>query len=428
MVAVISTNRSLSKSFYYNEQKVKTGQANCILAENYPCEPDELSARERLAVLRKRASLNENLSKNCVHISLNFHPSDQLSKALLQEIARKYMAQIGFGRQPFLVYQHWDAGHPHLHVLAVNIRPDGSWINTYRMGIGVSQKASRQIEKTYQLTVAGGPSPVLSLAAGTQKLRYGKTPTAPAMAGVLATVLPSFHYGSLIELNAVLRHYNVCADPASGNASSSQHQGLVYRALSEDGRKIGTPLKASSFSTRPTLRYLSARFISGKAQRTAHQQRVISSIDLALFRSGRSMAGLQDDLAQEGIKTVFAISPAGIVSELFFVDFKTRCVFRASELGEKYTPFRLMEKFPTIQPVPRQHQHIAPESAVLASKNSLQKDANGRKGSEPGASGINSEHGEVKLLLFAPIPEGDYLPWELKRRPKKKRKEISIQL
>lgn len=116
MVAVIKINRSLTRSFYYNEQKVKTEQAICILAENYPCEPDELSVKERLAVLRKRVVVNERIGKNCVHISLNFHPSDKLSKENLQDISRIYMDQIGFGQQPFLVYQHLDATHPHLHV------------------------------------------------------------------------------------------------------------------------------------------------------------------------------------------------------------------------------------------------------------------------------------------------------------------------
>ena len=31
------------------------------------------------------------------------------------------MEQIGFGDQPYLVYQHNDAGHPHIHIVTTRI-------------------------------------------------------------------------------------------------------------------------------------------------------------------------------------------------------------------------------------------------------------------------------------------------------------------
>ena len=36
MVAVIKTGSSIHRTFNYNEQKVKEGVAECILAANYP--------------------------------------------------------------------------------------------------------------------------------------------------------------------------------------------------------------------------------------------------------------------------------------------------------------------------------------------------------------------------------------------------------
>lgn len=58
----------------------------------------------------KLASLNENAKRNTVHISLNFDPSENHSKENLKQIAKVYMDKIGFGKQPYLVYQHYDAG------------------------------------------------------------------------------------------------------------------------------------------------------------------------------------------------------------------------------------------------------------------------------------------------------------------------------
>lgn len=55
--------------------------------------------------------LNKKAKVNSVHISLNFDPSDKLNKDGLKDIADTYMQKIGFGEQPYLVYQHNDAGH-----------------------------------------------------------------------------------------------------------------------------------------------------------------------------------------------------------------------------------------------------------------------------------------------------------------------------
>ena len=54
--------------------------------------------------------------------------ADKLSKEKLKEIANEYMQKIGFGEQPYLLYQHHDAGHPHIHIVTTNIKADGKRI------------------------------------------------------------------------------------------------------------------------------------------------------------------------------------------------------------------------------------------------------------------------------------------------------------
>jgi hypothetical protein len=112
MVAVIKTGHSISRTLNYNEKKVKEGVAEIISAANYPMDVEQLSFENKLNRLENQAALNENVSRKSVHISLNFDPSEKLSKERLQEIADTYMQKIGFGEQPYLVYQHFDSGHP----------------------------------------------------------------------------------------------------------------------------------------------------------------------------------------------------------------------------------------------------------------------------------------------------------------------------
>mgnify|MGYP000980186348 CR=1 FL=1 len=88
----------------------------------------------KLNRLLNQAKLNERVTRNSVHISLNFDPKDKgMSRERLMEIAESYMSKIGFGDQPFLVYRHDDAGHPHIHIISVKVSPDGSRIDMQNM-------------------------------------------------------------------------------------------------------------------------------------------------------------------------------------------------------------------------------------------------------------------------------------------------------
>lgn len=114
MVAIIKTGNSIRATFFYNENKAKEGAADCIMAQNYPMDLETMTENHKLKMLLKTAAANENVGRNSVHISLNFAAEDNLFKERLQQIAAEYMEGIGFGKQPYLVYKHHDAGHRHI--------------------------------------------------------------------------------------------------------------------------------------------------------------------------------------------------------------------------------------------------------------------------------------------------------------------------
>lgn len=215
MVAIIKTSHSINSILNYNENKVKAGKAECINAVNYPLKLEKLSFNLKLNRFLKLAALNENAKRNSVHISLNFDPSEKHPKEKLNEIADTYMEKIGFGKQPYLVYQHHDAGHPHLHVVTNNIQRDGKRIDLHLLGIRKSEPARKEIEELFGLIKAEGRKtkeqyslqPIVS-----RSIEYGKTESKKAINEVLNKVLFEYKYSSLPELNAVLNLYNVHAD------------------------------------------------------------------------------------------------------------------------------------------------------------------------------------------------------------------------
>ena len=110
MVAKITIPNSIKRALNYNEQKMKEGVAECIYAHNFLKDAERLNFYEKLNRFEKLISLNKRASTNTVHISLNFGVDEKIERSKLAEIASVYMEKIGFAEQPYLVYQHLDAG------------------------------------------------------------------------------------------------------------------------------------------------------------------------------------------------------------------------------------------------------------------------------------------------------------------------------
>jgi hypothetical protein len=425
MVAVIKTGHSINRILNYNENKVKEGKAEFISAVNYPIDTEKISFNQKLNLLARQASLNENVTRNSVHISLNFDTTEKLSNEQLKEISESYMKKIGFGAQPYLVYQHFDSGHPHIHIVSLKVRADGTRIDTNNIGRNQSEKARKEIENDYGLVKAENmkSKPYELKSAYTQKVQYGKAESRRAIANVLDAILNTYKYTSLAELNAVLQQYNVLADRGSEGSRVHQNNGLFYRILDEKGSTIGVPIKASSFHNKPILKYIEERFASNETARQSHKARVKNAIDLALLKqSKKSLKSLVTALEKEGIKAVLRRNKDGIIYGLTYVDHKTKCVFNGSDLGKQYSAKGIHERCRHTDGF-KQNQ-----DAKFHSVNKQQEPQHQANRDTPNSfKDILAAPNTGKAIddLIQPTQTGSYVPHQLKKNKKKKRKNIS---
>lgn len=415
MVAIIKTGNSIHNIFNYNENKVKEGVAACIGEGNYPVDIDQMNLSIKLNRLLKQAALNDNVKRNSVHISLNFDPSETatLSKEKLMDIANTYMEKIGFGQQPYLVYQHHDSGHPHIHIVSIKIREDGSRIDTQNIGRNQSETVRKEIEKSFGLVVAEGRNKkkqqeLQPISFG--KVQYGKTQTKKAIANVLTAVLPIYKYSSLPELNAVLQQYNVMADRGSENSRIFQSKGLVYRILDENGKAVGVPIKASDFYNKPTLKYLEDKFASNKTSVLPHKSRVKNVVDLVLLGNKTSFPEFQKTLKKEGINIVLRKNNDGLLYGITYVDHSTKCVFNGSALGKQYSAKAIVERCGLTNII----KHTGNNSEI---KNNAFDNTSHQHKSADSSTTI-----EIADLLTQSENPSNYIPNQLKRKRKKKKR------
>lgn len=346
MVARIKCSTNIRKPFHYNDNKVREGDACLLAAENMLIELD-INQDKAVLLLERQVALRPDVKVNSVHISLNFSPDERLSNEQMELIARDYMEGIGFGNQPYLLYRHFDSGHPHCHIVTTNICLDKSRISLHQIGKLKSEPVRKELENRYGLIKAEQQKTKISTInpLDATKVIYGKVATKQAISKVLNAVIPVYKYCSLAELNAVLGIYNVRAEQGNSGSRIEQNKGLVYRVLDHEGQCIGVPIKASLFTDKPTFPNLERRFLANDVGRSKYKESLKNKIDITLkFKKSASLKEFQDRLKSQDIRLVPRVNENGIIYGLTYIDLKSKTVFNGSTLGKEYSAKAILER------------------------------------------------------------------------------------
>lgn len=337
MVAKIKSGKSLIGALNYNENKVKQGNAVLIEAARYPKDPEQLSFNDKLLRLADLAAMNQRSKTNTVHVSLNFPSGEYLTDETLRGIAGDYLDGIGFGSQPYLVYRHEDAGHPHTHIVTTNIKRDGERISLHYLGQNESEKTRKAIEIKYGL-IPAEQQPVLKtdLKAGIEMAEYGKAETKRTITNIVGFTLRVYKFTSIPELNAVLQQYNIQADRGSKDSRMYARGGLVYWITDKQGNKLGVPVKASTIYGKPTLKTLEEKFRLNEHLRKPFKAEIIKILDEVLCKP-QTKKGFQQALYEKGIQCLLRQNDEGHIYGVTFIDQKNKAVFNGGDLGKAYS-------------------------------------------------------------------------------------------
>ena len=424
MVAKINTPHRLLTALNYNEKKVQNGKAECIYACNFLREANKMNFYQKLERFENLNKLNDRATTKTVHISLNFDPKENLSKEKLIQIASEYMNKIGFGEQPYLVYQHNDAGHPHIHIVATTIQADGSRINTHNIGRNQSEKARKEIEQTFKLVRAENQKRQLPTLKPVEvsKLVYGKTETKRGISHVVSTVMNSYKFTSLPEFNAALKQFNVIADRGNEGGMIYKTGGLVYRMLDEAGNKVGVPIKASSIYNKPTLANLEKKFAFNETAREPFKQKIKNVIDAAFETSPGDLKQFIKKLENKQVYTLLRQNAEGRIYGITFVDNKHKCVFNGSDLGKSYSASALIGRISSAGGK-KQNENVSPLDEQKPNKSSSggQKDLVPHKEIKQSKNQSTKNESLIDILLSVKEQNAN-IPFLLRKKKRKKKR------
>ena len=344
MVAKISIGSSLYGVLAYNAQKVNAGEGK-LLAVNGVFDGGD-GRMDCARLLRDFCNcMPENIrTRNTViHISLNPHPDDRLTDTEMENIAREYMEEMGYGSQPYMVFKHEDIDRHHLHIVSLRVDADGKCLDN-AFNFHRSKHITRMLEEKYHLLPAERKRGEICEAA--RKVDIGKGDVKKQIASVLLSATTRYRFQTMGEYRALLSLYNIHVEETRGKVGRREYHGLVYSATDDKGNKVGNPFKASLFGKSAGYAAIEKRFSLSKKQiaekkLTEPTKRAVLQALGKTYHKDKFVSLLKG----KGIDTVLRLTDEGRIYGVTFIDHRTGCVLNGSRMGKELSANALQEHF-----------------------------------------------------------------------------------
>lgn len=337
MVAKITTGNNLYGALAYNQEKVDKGNA-AVLGTHIVCEPADgkFTAAQTAVVIQSLMPSHFRTEKPVIHISLNPNPKDNLTDVELMDIAADYMQGMGWGEQPYIVFKHTDIERTHIHIVSVQVQPNGRKINDSnrnRRSVAITE----EIEKKYNLHPAKDEISIQS------KQLMPVDPNAgnlkKQIAAIAKTAASMYRFQTLGEWRALLSLYGIGVEQVEGQRHGEHYRGLLYTVLDPKGeRDERTAIKSSIIGRAVGIVELERRMkvTASKIAKDKSVESVRQRIVQALFHC-ESEERLRNELRKHDIDLFIRRNPSGRITGVTFIDHRSRTVLNGSRIGKEYS-------------------------------------------------------------------------------------------
>ena len=334
MIAKISATENLGGALGYNFKKVEKGEASILLAaELYQDKEGTYTMEEVFADMEALIPKKCRTKKTVFHCSLNPHPDEKLSDETLTQIAKEYMEELGYGKQPYIVFKHNDITREHIHIVSLRVDGEGRKIND-KFEKRRSKKITDALEKRFGLI----PSSKVTDKAmkETPKVDIGKGNIKEQVASVVRTVLKHYRFCSLGELNAILSAHNLAVEEVKTEFRGKKYDGLVYVPTDDKGDKVGTPIHASDIG-----RGVGYTAVQNRMQKSKQAIKpLISIIRYMVLQTMRTSPKTEEELRQrleeQSLRVFIRKNESGRIYGITFIDDKEGVALNGSRLGKGY--------------------------------------------------------------------------------------------
>ena len=152
IVKIITASGSDFHGVQYNDKKVEKGTGELMLMKNFPSFINGESTQEQVRNYFKSISKNEKVKKLQFHAVISAKYQTH-GKEELTEIAKEFMQEMGYGKQPFIVIYHSDTENNHVHIVSTRVdKQTGKKISDSYERLKAQKALSDLLEKRYGIS------------------------------------------------------------------------------------------------------------------------------------------------------------------------------------------------------------------------------------------------------------------------------------
>ena len=334
MIAKISSTENLGGVLGYNFKKVEKGEASILLAaELYQDREGRYTMEDVLADMQAVIPEKCRTKKMVFHCSLNPHPDEKLSDETLTQIAKEYMEELGYGKQPYIVFKHNDIAREHIHIVSLRVDSRGRKIND-KFEKRRSKKITDTLERKYNLIPSSKVSNKEEVE--TPKVDISKENIKEQVASALRMVLKHYRFCSLGEFNAILSKYNLAVEEVKMEFRGKKYDGLVYVPTDDKGGKASTPIHASDIGRGVGYTAILNRIQKSKQTVKPLIPTIRNKVLQTMRTSPKTEEELRQRLEEQSLRVFIRKNESGRIYGITFIDDKEGVALNGSRLGKGY--------------------------------------------------------------------------------------------
>ena len=309
-------------SLEYNENKCAAGEAALIHTH---CIDDSIGVEETFEKYERRNIRTENLS---FHMSVNPGPMERLSQDQVKEFVGEIMDGLGYGAQPYVIYQHNDIDRVHYHVVSVRVNEKGRKIHDFQENRRCLQILSN-IAPKYGLSVGNGDGERY-VAMGIDPRRFNPTGgDIMEQIRIIAQECCRYHMTSFAQFKLIMQAHGLDVSERTGDTSQ-----IVIRGLNQDGIPCTAPITEAALGKALYAEYESrALECVGRSGIKKRERGRICGISASCLEHSTSERHFKNMLARFDIDIHLHRTKEGRIHGATFIDHSTKCAFKSSELG-----------------------------------------------------------------------------------------------
>lgn len=317
---------------------------------------DEFEKRKFESIKKRTRGQITNVS---FHMSVNPSETDRpLSEKETVSLIDEVMNELGYGTQPYRIYEHTDIERKHYHVVSCRIDENGKKINADfeilrlrkillslqdKYGFSVvlndyeknemrirEQEGQLKSEKA-QKAIREKPAAKKEKAAGKEKKivypfsRNSSEPVTEQMKNIIEDSLNNWYFSTFEQYQALLlRRYNLLL------FLQSENDKLVINGTDRDGNKITPPVNEDILGT-DLINRLNEKIARENMRNRIEQRKRLEKLAVASAGLGKSYEDFKRLMEAKGVYVVISWTESGDPFGVTYIDRATHCIFKGSE-------------------------------------------------------------------------------------------------